>query len=166
MDKLTVDKRFENAINAFFEARPTPEDYALSVGKTETTVHLPEAFTEKSDTWTGFLRQIMLFVPGAFMLYYAALAAIFFYEIGGMTFAGLFMIFNGAFLCYASSGSLRNAKNLVLPGAVLGMAIVVAAIASLFPRSDHPNLYFWYSIYLFPIVLVVPQLLRSWLKDK
>jgi hypothetical protein len=78
----------------------------------------------------------------------------------------LFWFFAGGFLCLAGLGSLKKAKNLLIPLAIIVFTAAVAALFSLFPIALQQTLYFNYSIYLFPFVLIGSKLLQSRLEDK
>ncbi len=165
MSNIKLDDRIENAMNAFFETETDRGEFALAYGGNETAIAADDtAFSEKADKWTGWLRGLFLFLPGAFVLFYMTLTIIFFYP--GLSFQGLFMFFSGIFLTYAGSGTLKNMKNLAVPGSIIAVAAAVAIVSSLFPAKAQPDLYFWYSIYLFPNALIAAKLIQAWVSDK
>lgn len=94
------------------------------------------------------------------------LTIIFFYPVTGLSFQGLFMFFSAIFLTYAGTGSLKNTKNLAVPASIISVAAAVAIVSSLFPASAQADLYFWYSIYLFPNALIAAKLIQAWLSGK
>ena len=129
MNKVKLDDRIENAMNAFFETETDRGEFALAYGGNETAMAADDtAFSEKADKWTGWLRGVFLFLPGAFVLFYMTLTIIFFYPLAGLSFQGVFMFFSGIFLTYAGSGSLKNMKNLVVPGSIIAVAAAVAIV--------------------------------------
>lgn len=168
MSRIKLDDRIENAMNAFFETEPDRSQFAMNyTGHADAALVADErTFTEKADKWTGILREVLLFGPGIFLLFYATLAVIFFYPTLGVTFQSVVMILVPAFLTYAGSGSIKKIKNLAIPATVIAMAAGVAFLASLFPTKEQPNMYFWYSIYLFPNALIAGKLVQSWVSDK
>jgi uncharacterized membrane protein len=111
-------------------------------------------------------RQLLWFLPGAFLLYFATLSSVFFFPYQGLTLQMLFWFFAGGFLCLAGLGSLKKTKNLLIPLAIVLFTAAVAALFSLFPTALQQTLYFNYSIYLFPFVLIGSKLLQSRLEDK
>lgn len=161
MQKVKLEDRIENAVNAFFETHQKAElavyeDDSLTVPDGEPT------FSEKAVNWVDISRQVFLLLPGAFLLFYVTLLAIFFYGEIGWTFQMFFMFSAGIFLCWAGSGSLKKTWNLLVPMSVILVASIAAMVFSFFPPSMEPSLYFQYSIYLFPIVLVVAALTKRW----
>ena len=164
MGKIKLDDRIENAVNAFFEAEPDRWNFPLIYTGYEARMVADEStFFEKAEKWTGVLRELFMFGPGTFCLFYMTLMVIYFYPTIGISFQGLFMTVSAAFLTYAGSGSIKEKKNLAVPGTVIAMAAAVAFVSSLFPASD---IYFWYSIYLFPIVLVAAKLVQGWVSGE
>jgi len=167
MSRIKLDDRIENAMNAFFETEPDGSHFALTYTGDATALVADETtFAEKADKWTRISREVLLFGPGTFLLFYATLAVIFFYPAFGVSFQSLLMILVPAFLTYAGVGSLMKIKNLAVPATVIVMAAGVAFIASLFPTKEQPNMYFWYSIYLFPNALIAGKLVQGWVSAK
>ena len=167
MSKIKLDDRIENAVNAFFETEPDRSHFALTYTGQETALAAEKiAFSERADKWIRVLRELFLFGPGTFFLFYATLAVIYFYPKLGFTFQSVLMILVPAFLTYAGLGNLKKIKNLAIPATVIAMAAGVAFLASLFPTNEQPNMYFWYSIYLFPNALIAGKLVQSWVSDK
>ena len=76
------------------------------------------------------------------------------------------MIACPAFLTHAGCGNIKKIKNLAVPATVIIMAAAVAVISSLFPGKEQSDIYFWYSIYLFPNVLIAAKLMQGWVSDK
>ena len=167
MNKVKLEDRFEKAVNAFFEAEPDRSDFALSCWNRETALMAnTTTFSEKAGNWTSLMRELFMFGPGAFVLFYTTLMAIYFYPTLGLTFDGLFLLFSGAFLTYAGSGNLKNTRNLLVPGSIAVLAVAVSFISSFFPSTMQTDLYFWYSIYMFPISLIVAKLAQAFVSEK
>lgn len=167
MSKIKIDARVENAMNAFFETKTDPGNFALTYTGNETALVANQpSFAEKADKWSGILREIFLFGPGTFLLFYLTLAAIFFYPEIGFRLQILLMIAVPAFLTYAGSGTLKQTKNLAVPATIIAMAVAVAVVSSLFSGKLQAEMYFWYSIYFFPIVLIAGKLVQIWVADK
>ncbi len=70
------------------------------------------------------------------------------------------------FLTYAGAGNISRLKNLAVPGAVIAVALLVVLFSAVFPGREASDVYFWDSIYLFPIVLVLAKLVQGWVSDK
>lgn len=158
----------ENAAHAFFETGDAANSGALACaadssvlpGETETS------FTAKAEFWVNIARQAFLFLPGAFLLYYAALASVFFYPTFGLNSRMLFAIAAGAFLCAVGLGSLKETKNLLVPAAIAAFGVAAALVFALFPSAVQPALFFEHSIYLFPFVLIFSRLLKHRIDDE
>ena len=164
MSKVKLDERIENAVNAFFDAGIDKEDFAVAISDERALVTAESE--SPAERWTLAARDVLLFGPGSFLLYFATLAAIFFYPEFGLSFPGLFLVLSGVFLCYSGAGKLTDARNLVVPAAIVAVAVLVAAIALFFPSEGRSDIYFWYSIFAFPISLIASKILQSWVKDK
>lgn len=167
MSKIKLDDRIESAMNAFFETEPDRSQFALTYTGNDTALVADKAtFAEKADKWIGILREIFMFGPGTFILFYMTLTVIFFYPTVGISFQGFMTFFFGLFLTYAGSGSIKNIKNLAVPATVIAMAVAVVLFSSLFVGKEKSDLYFWYSIYLLPNVLIAAKLVQGWVSDK
>ena len=164
MSKIKYDDRIENALNAFFETEPDRRQFALTyTGNDTALVADHETPAEKADKWSGILREIFMFGPGTFALFYMTLTAVFFYPSVGPSLTSYFL---AIFLTFAGSGSITKIKNLVVPGMVIALALAVVFISSFFPGRERADRYFWDSIYLFPVVLISTKLVQGWVSDK
>jgi cation transport ATPase len=168
MKKIKFKQRIENARNAFFETGDDKGEDTLVYTDGTTYLRNEESTSksEKSEIWVNLAMQLLWFLPGAFLLFFATLSSIFFFPYHGLTLQMVFWFFAGGFLCVAGMGSLKNAKNLLIPLAIVLFTATVAALFSLFPTALQQTLYFNYSIYLFPLVLIGSSLLKSWINDK
>ncbi len=163
MDKLKLDERVENALNAFFNIPSTNDTQAL-VYKFEPhclDVVEPPSFSERADRLSNVARQAFLFLPGTILLYLATLAVIFFYPSNGFSFGGAFWLIAAAFLCQAGAGTLLNSRNLRIPLSIVVFSVSVSVVFDFFPADMKSDLYFYYSMYFFPVVLVISNLLRD-----
>lgn len=167
MSKLKLDERMENAVNAFFDPVSDKSELAVAFsGDTVLATPEMESPAEKADRWSRVARDILLFGPGSFLLYYSTLATMFFYPEFGVSLPGLFLLASGAFLCYAGAGKITNTRNLVVPASIVALALIVAIAASLLPSDMRSDIFFWYSIIVFPFALIAAKLLQTWLKVK
>lgn len=167
MSKTKIDERIGNALDAFFETEPDVNRFELAYsGQSAVAISDEPTFTEKTDRWTGIARQVLLFGPGSFALFYLTLTVAFFYPSMGISPQGLIMFLSAVFMSYAGSGSIKNVRNLTVPLSTIATAlIVVFASLLIFGRQD-ASLYFWHSIYLFPLVLITGKLVHYWVNDK
>jgi hypothetical protein len=167
MSKTKLDDRLENALNAFFETEPEPNRFELAYsGQTTALVSTDATFSEKANKWSGILRELLMFGPGTFALFYMTLATAFFFPSIGLSFQGLFMLLSAVFLTYAGSGSLKTIKNLTVPLSIVVMALAVVSFSLLFFGRQDLGIYFWYSIYFFPLVLIFAKVVQALVADK
>lgn len=163
MSKTKIDDRIENALNAFFETEPDTNRFELAYsGNTTPAISSEPTFTEKTDRWIGLARQILLYGPGTFALFYLTFAVVFFYPSMGISPQGLLMFLFAVFMSYAGSGSIKDLRNLAVPLSTIATALaVVFGSLLIFGRQD-ASLFFWHSIYLFPLVLIIGKLVQIW----
>ena len=167
MSKIKFDDRIENAVNAFFDVEPDRSLVAMTyTGYDAALVADETTFAEKADKWTGILREIFMFGPGTFFLFYLTLTIAFFYPTLGISFQGGLMYCFSGFLIYAGSGSINKIKNLAVPATVIVLALAVVFFSSFIAGRELSDLYFWDSIYIFPMVLIVAKLVQMWVSDK
>jgi len=167
MSKIKLDERIENAMNAFYEPRSERGPMAMQYGVPDEIEIAPSpGFSVKSDKWSALLRELILFGPGTFCLYFTTLLILFFYPIGGFSFPGFFMVAATAFITYAGVGDLRQIKNLAVPATVIAGATLVSVVRSILPVPEDLTPYFSWAIYSFPFTLIAAKLVQMWLAEK
>jgi hypothetical protein len=168
MKKVKIDQRIENAFNAFFETENDKTLTALTYGGETALVQdvSIETFTQKADKWFGIFKKVFLFLPGTFLLFFATLSSVFFYDIFGVNLWMLFWLASGSFMIWAGLGDLKNKKHLLMPLSVFSITLVLAILLSFLPESLQPSGFFEYSIYLFPLALIAPILVKNYLKEE
>lgn len=167
MRKTKLNDRIENAVNAFFEPGPDSSRVELTYTPSDSAfLAVQRPLTEKADKWISALREVFLFGPGAFALFYMTLTVAFFYPTIGISAQGFLMLCFPAFLTYAGIGKINNFRNLAVPATVIAMGLLFALVAPLLFGRELADLYFWDSIYLLPFVLVVAKLVQYWMADK
>lgn len=168
MKKIKIEERLENAVNAFFETGDGKAKNALSFAGHSAVLRNEEqaTFAEKGRFWMNIARQMFLFLPGAFLLYFVTLSSVFFIPEFGFTPLMLFWFMTGGFLCLVGLGSLKSVKNLLVPFSIVIFAAVLGLLFSMFPTETRIALNYEYAIYLFPAVLILPKLLQNWITDK
>ena len=164
MRKTKFEDRIDNAVNAFFDAEPDRSRLAMTyTGYDASLVADERPFTVKADKWLNILREIFMFGPGTFALFYLTVTYAFnFPGVGTNLYTYVFAIF----LTYAGSGSIRNLRNLAVPASIIALAFAIVSISTMVLGHDVAADYFWNSIYLLPFVLVVAKLVQSWVGDK
>ncbi len=183
MKEVKIKERFENAFEGFFDTEKSSPDTTLSA-EAERYFQQKDSskiFSEKSYAFVTILKQVFLFLPGAFLLFYISMGSTFAFinylepsgdvEIGrsGINVLALFL------LCLVGSltglmtwfglGDIRNSRHLVIPGSIIASGITLGTIVGLtsgiFSLSAKIMFDFSYAIYLFPIALVVPFLAKG-----
>lgn len=166
MKKVKFEERLQNAANAFFAADANENANDLVFVNSSAFLQNAEivCFTEKVKVWLNIARQIFLFLPGAFILYFSTLSSLFFSSSLGFTSEMLFFLLSGSFLCLVGLGSIRNVKNLLIPVSIISFSVIAAILIGFFAVQPPP--FFEYSIYLFPFVLMISKLVQSWIEDE
>lgn len=167
MTKPKFQDRIDNAVNAFFEPEQDRSKFALTYTGFDSTLLTDEPpFTERADKWLRILREVSMFGPGTFALFYLTLTITFFYPTLGISFQGILMYVFAVFLVYAGSGSISKVKNLAVPASVILLGLAFAFLSPILIGRELVDLYFWDSIYLFPFVLVVAKLVQIFVSDE
>lgn len=140
--------------------------------------------SDKNKSFINALKQIFLFLPGTFLLFYVSFAAavivmeIVVFRRPAETLPDDYLIqfaligviaFSGTMMTWFGLGDIKNRKHLAIPisiaasGAIIGA--IVKALANFSDLADKMLSEFSYVIYLFPIALMIPVLAKS-LVDK
>jgi hypothetical protein len=165
MNKTKLQERIDNAVSSFFESAPDRSHFELTYTGHEGALAAGGTFSEKAGKWLGVLREILLFGPGTFSLFYLTLTIVFFYPTLGIGFYGFLMFMFAVFMTYAGSGSIYRPKNLAVPATVIATALGVVFISLFFAGNELADIYFGYSIYLFPFVLIAAKLVQRSVAD-
>lgn len=170
MKKVKIKERFENAVEAFFNDENLGENNSLDFSSRMDFQHEESAasFKGKAGSYLKILRQVFLFFPGAFILFYLSL---------GLTVLtvnpppGVTLEFPVRFLLFFSAsflmillglGDLRKPKHLAIPLSVIlagvscALISIISGLSGILLRNDK------YAIYLFPVALIVPFLAKGW----
>lgn len=143
-------------------------------------------FTEKSDSLLNLLKQIFFFLPGAFLLYLISFVVTIILidslsarepaEIFGIHSAPLQILllgtiaFFGIFMIWFGLGDLKNKKHFAIPISVIVAGGIIALISKilsdLFGFTGLFEVINYYFIYLFPLILILPVLVKGWIDRK
>jgi hypothetical protein len=186
MRKVNLDTKCKKSTDAFVDEN-FDENAALSFAGSAKILELEKEnrFTGEHTSFITLLKQIFIFLPGTFLLFFTSFgAAIIFMEIVvyrrafetlpddfPLQFAliGL-IIFLGTLMTWFGLGDIKNRKHFAIPaslmvtGAMIGA--VVKATASVFDLADKMLDDFSYLIYLLPLALIVPILAKSIVERK
>jgi hypothetical protein len=174
MKETKIKERFGNAIDAFFNDEKLSENASLSVACNRASFNLGESEAllsiSKHKLITKILRQIFLFLPGAFFLYMVPLSFVYFsslFNIGLNGYLGfMFWLLAGSFLTLVGIGSLKETKNLIVPVSIISFSLILGILFLLFPEPLRGSISGFYSIYLFPAALMLAGLAKTWVNEK
>lgn len=182
MGKVKLDTKSEKPASAFFDAENPDENAALSFVNNAQTMELEKenSFIEERKPFINLLKQVFLFLPGTFLLFFMSFgAAVILMEIVvyrreietlpddfpfQFALIGL-ILFLGILMTWFGLGDIKNRKHLAIPaslmvtGAIIGA--VVKATAKMSDLADKMLDDFSYLIYLLPLALVIPILAKS-----
>ena len=182
MRKVKLDDKSGKAGDAFFDDENPVENEALSFadGAKMSKLKTDRNFAGESEFLINALKQLFLFLPGAFLLFFMSVAAaiiameivVFRRPIASLpddypfqfALIGL-VILLGTFMTWFGLGNIKNKKHFAIPvsttvtGATLGA--IVKAAASISDFADRMLEEFDFLIYLFPLALIVPVLAKS-----
>lgn len=122
------------------------------------------------DNWIKIIKGLFLFLPGAFLLF---MSSTFLFEAFFSMNWSFFQILSGvpwlflyAFMVLFGLGELKNPKHLSIPFSIVGISLIVFLISSLLGDSSKSWFLSYYSMYLFPLVLIIPVLLKNMMNEK
>ncbi len=169
-------RRIENARNAFFDEESFDTNNFLSF-RTEDTYLQSEKFrdcTLKNGTWETILKQVFLFFPGTFILYFlgvfSPIMLVEFFAIRHRRISFFEVIFlicillAATLMTWLGLGDVRKPKHFIIPASIFSVGVLWIAIIGILSAVFG---YFWkYNsdlfIYLFPLALIVPFLAKGW----
>ncbi len=182
MRKVKLNIESEKSANASFDSENPDENEALSFAGSAkmSEIKKDEGFADEHKPFVNILKQVFLFLPGTFLLFFMSYgAAIIFMEIVvyhrpvetlpndfPLQFAliGLIVIL-GTSMTWFGLGDIKNRKHFAIPvslmitGAIIGA--VVKATANIFDLADRMLDDFSYLIYLLPLALIIPILAKT-----
>ncbi len=182
MKKVKLDTKSKKSADEFFVDENLDGNEALSFAGCAKLLELEKeySFTEEHKSFIALLKQVFLFLPGTFLLFFMSFgAAIIFMEIVvyrraletlpddfpfQFALIGL-IVFLGTLMTWFGLGDIKNRKHLAIPtslmvaGAIIGA--VVKAAANISDLADRMLDDFSYLIYLLPLALIIPILAKS-----
>ena len=182
MRKVKFDFKAEKSADAFSDNENTDENALLSSVNSTKILELEKesGSTNECKSFRNLLKQIFLFLPGTFLLFFMSFgAAIIFMEIVvyrrafetlpddfpfQFALIGLIILL-GTFMTWFGLGDIKNRKHFAIPaslmvaGALTGA--IVKATASVSDLADRMLDNFSYLIYLLPLALIVPVLAKG-----
>ena len=171
MKKTTIDQRIENSINDFFSSENISGGDKLSCTNNASFLrNEPKViFTEKTDTFVKILKMILLFLPGAFFLYFSSIFFLYAFFISKMSVLdfgfGFALWVLSAVMTIFGFGKITSLKNLLIPASICALSFILFMGSLFLPETVQVKFLFEYSAYLFPVVLIAP-FLAKFLVDK
>lgn len=187
MRKVKFDTKSEKSADASFDRENSDENEVLSFSGSAkmSEIKKDEGFADEHKPFASILKQLFLFLPGAFLLFFMSFgAAIIAMEIVvfrrpletlpddfpfQFVLIGLIIIL-GTLMTWFGLGDLKNRKHFAIPaslmvsGAIIGA--IVKATASLSDLADRMLDNFSYLIYLLPLALIIPILAKGMVDRK
>ena len=184
MKKVKFETKREEFFESFFDNENCFENKSLSFANNTETLKLEESNTDKPKSFLNFLKQIFLFLPGTFILFFISMATLFiltdiitepyrtllFLKEPLRIFSIYIVGFSAIFMIWFGLGNLKDKKHFAIPFSVIVSGVIVAAIIKatenvsvLAEKIIHD---FDYAICLLPIALIVPVLVKDLIDRK
>ena len=175
MKKTAFKTETQYTFDAFFETEQFHENAALKNFDSNSTFSKTEFFARERRPVAAFLRQLLLFFPGTFFLYYISMgSAIVLMEwvLGSrdpmfdrnVIYVYLFGLLT-VLMTWTGLGDFKNKKHFVIPASIISAGVVigtaVGATENIFWLSRQISRHFDYAVWLFPIALIVPFLAKG-----
>lgn len=121
------------------------------------------------DNWLKIIKGLFLFLPGAFLLFMSStfLFEAFFsmnLDFVQVLSAMPWMLLWG-FMVLFGIGDVKNPKHLAIPFSIVAISLAVFLISYLLGDSSKSWFLSYYSIYLFPLVLIAPLLVKNMISE-
>ena len=188
MRKIRTVIKSEKCNDSFFESKNPSENQNLGLVNSSEMLKTEgvETFTEKPNPFLNLIKQVFLFLPGTFLLYLIGfigtiiLVDSFFVqeplEIFGIRSVplqillfGIIALF-GIFMTWFGLGDIKNKKHFAIPTSILVtggiLALISKILGDVFGFTGLFEAMNYYFIYLFPLVLIVPVLVKGWVDRK
>ncbi len=195
MRKAKVEDKSEKSFDSFFESEIAEENNALSFtdNANPSTLESAENLTGKTNPFPNLLKQILLFLPGTFLLYFVGFVStvilidfvIFLISSGTLPPSAPFQIslfgipsalfqtilltalgVLGIFMTWFGLGDLKNKKHLAIPASIIFTGAAIAAVMKVIAGlfgGGFLEELDKYFIYLLPLILIVPILVKGWI---
>ncbi len=187
MRKVKLDDKSEKSADAFGGDENFRENEALNLtgGAKMSKLEADKNSAGESKFFVNVLKQLFLFLPGAFLLFFMSFAAAMiaveiivfrratetlpddyplqFALIGSVMILGTLMTWFGL-------GDIKNRKHFAIPASIIvtgaTLGAIVKAAASVSDFADRMLDDFGFLIYLFPLALIVPVLAKGFVDRK
>lgn len=171
MSKAKIKERFGNAVNAFFDDEKLCNNTSLISPNDSSKFNFDEteSFADKYKNPIKLLKQIFLFLPGAFLSFFMSVAFTGFIilrpSMGGENhlYLAIFITIASAFMTFLGLGDWRNPKHLVIPISIIGLSIILGVVGSITHGVDNfPQFIDHYAANFLPLAFILPFLAKGW----
>lgn len=179
MKKTKTDSKNDS----FFEMANFSENQDLELVTDYKTSETDEV---TSSSLLNLIRQLFLFLPGALLLYLISFIGIIILidsfsvreplEMFGISsppvqlFVFAVITLLGIFMTWFGLGDIRNKKHFSIPTSIMMtggiLALISKILGDVFGFTGLFEVMNYYFIYLFPLVLIVPILVKGWIDSK
>lgn len=184
MRKTKVEDKNEKSFDAFFYNEYGAENRGLSTADGARLSKTEANLTEKDSRFVNLLKQIFLFLPGTFFLYFVGFVGavilmdifIFLRPLSSLPSDAPFQImllgvvgFVGSFMTWFGLGDIKNKRHLAIPASIMitgaALAVIFRALEGVvFPKLIEQFNHFYF--YLLPLILIIPVLAKGWVDRK
>lgn len=175
MKKTKIKQRFANAADAFFADENSSEENLIGffgnsdVLRNEFSNDLPT----KADIAFKVFKQVFLFLPGTFILYFLTIVFTGFLVLRPPIFAesnvyyGLSVMIVSALMTFFGLGDWRKLEHFSIPLSIVFLGVILGFAGSvLFGLEKFLFFVDRCVIYFFPLALIVPFLAKGWVDAK
>lgn len=173
MKKTKLEEGFEKAVTTFFDNENLNRNAQLEFIDNILMLRNEESqsFAEKNKNLLNTLKQLVLFLPSAFLLFFAsvALTGRLFFPMGEgvqiVSFLQLVLLIGLSLTTIFGLGDLRNPKHIFIPFSIISVGIVLGTIGTLFcDWFGFGHFLHNYVPYFFTLAFIVPILVKDWLE--
>jgi hypothetical protein len=170
MKKSKFKQRFYNAAEAFFAGENSSDDNLISFSDNSNVLRNDYStdLATKADTAFKIFKQIFLFLPGTFLLFFLTIVFTGFLVLRPPIFAesnvvyGLSVMLVSALMTFFGLGDWRKLEHFSIPLSIVLLGVVLGFAGSLLFGLER-FIFFVdrYVIYFFPLALIVPFLAKG-----
>jgi hypothetical protein len=165
MEKTKTKQRIENAFNAFFddEVKTSLKNNLCYASQSDLLKQeTAELFEKKADILVKILKRTFLFLPGTIYLFFGTISILEFNFLQNEPFAILMVFLIGSFMTIFGIGDLKNPKHLAIPLSIVSVAVFTFSLFWIFQKTNYA---FEFGMYLFPLALIMPILIKDRISD-
>jgi len=172
--EVKLKERLENAFAAFFDDEKSDDNDSLNLTtyETDSSIEKPSLFSETTKTVFNLFKQIFLFLPATFLLFFMSIVftALFLlrpYDGApgrrGIVFVPLLIFLLTAFTTVLGLGNWREPKHYLIPLSIISLGVILGVWGSVFWGNTGFG-YFLKNVvpYFIPLAFIAPVLVKGW----